>query len=242
MSEAYAANYGYILHVLQERYGDALPSLSILDFGCGKGGLVEYLRSQGLNVVGADPYDDRYGLWQKDKPYLQRIENDTLPFADDHFDIVVSNQVFEHIPDHTKPLSEIHRVLKKGGYFLALFPTIETVYEVHSGVYGAYYLKKFPTVLRYYLQAARLTGAGLWHHKMTPRRWGRMLRDIIVRECHYQTHGKIKKSWRVAFGSEPTLHQGHFLKYRVPKAKILPDAVAGLIATLRAGIVISIVK
>lgn len=39
----------------------------------------------------------------------------TLPFAENHFDAVVSSQVFEYISDVPTALREIHRVLKPGG-------------------------------------------------------------------------------------------------------------------------------
>ena len=43
-----------------------------------------------------------------------------LPFADDCFDVVVSTQVAEYVPDVDKFLSEVHRVLKPGGRGLIL--------------------------------------------------------------------------------------------------------------------------
>lgn len=38
-----------------------------------------------------------------------------LPFKDDEFDIIFCNHVLEHIPDDTKAMQELYRVLKKGG-------------------------------------------------------------------------------------------------------------------------------
>jgi len=40
-----------------------------------------------------------------------------LPFPDDSFDVVLSNGVFNLIPDKTAALSETYRVLKAGGRF-----------------------------------------------------------------------------------------------------------------------------
>ena len=39
----------------------------------------------------------------------------SLPYPSDNFDIVISNQVIEHVPNIDLFLSEIHRVLKSGG-------------------------------------------------------------------------------------------------------------------------------
>ncbi len=38
-----------------------------------------------------------------------------LPFDDNSFDIIFCNHVLEHIPDDTKAMQELYRVLKKGG-------------------------------------------------------------------------------------------------------------------------------
>lgn len=45
-----------------------------------------------------------------------------LSFADNTFDVVLSNQVMEHIMDESKFLTELLRVLKPGGLFLLNFP------------------------------------------------------------------------------------------------------------------------
>ena len=38
-----------------------------------------------------------------------------LPFDDNTFDTIFCNHVLEHIPDDTKAMKELYRVLKKGG-------------------------------------------------------------------------------------------------------------------------------
>lgn len=45
-----------------------------------------------------------------------------MPFAADSFDVVVSNDVLEHVPDLERALAEAFRVLKPGGWVLATFP------------------------------------------------------------------------------------------------------------------------
>ncbi|WP_375242227.1 class I SAM-dependent methyltransferase [Lacinutrix sp.] len=39
-----------------------------------------------------------------------------LPFKDDSYDVIFCNHVLEHIPDDTKAMQELYRVLKPGGY------------------------------------------------------------------------------------------------------------------------------
>ena len=45
-----------------------------------------------------------------------------LPFEDNSFDIIFCNHVLEHIPDDTKAMKELYRVLKSGGYGIFQIP------------------------------------------------------------------------------------------------------------------------
>lgn len=45
-----------------------------------------------------------------------------LPFEDDTFDVILCNHVLEHIPDDTKAMQEMYRVLKKGGWGIFQIP------------------------------------------------------------------------------------------------------------------------
>jgi SAM-dependent methyltransferase len=45
-----------------------------------------------------------------------------LPFEDNHYDIVLCNHVLEHIPDDTKAMQELYRVLKPSGMGIFQIP------------------------------------------------------------------------------------------------------------------------
>lgn len=45
-----------------------------------------------------------------------------LPFEDNSFDVILCNHVLEHIPDDTKAMQELYRVLKKGGWGIFQIP------------------------------------------------------------------------------------------------------------------------
>ena len=51
------------------------------------------------------------------------MDSDTfrIPFENEKFDIVISNQVFEHVADYDLAFKEISRVLKKEGISLNFF-------------------------------------------------------------------------------------------------------------------------
>lgn len=45
-----------------------------------------------------------------------------LPFEDNTFDVIFCNHVLEHIPDDTKAMEELYRVMKSGGYGIFQIP------------------------------------------------------------------------------------------------------------------------
>lgn len=45
-----------------------------------------------------------------------------LPFKDNEFDVILCNHVLEHIPDDTKAMKELYRVLKPGGFGVFQIP------------------------------------------------------------------------------------------------------------------------
>jgi 2-polyprenyl-3-methyl-5-hydroxy-6-metoxy-1,4-benzoquinol methylase len=76
------------------------PSHSVLDYGCGGGMFVRYLRSQGFtNVQGFDQYSDTYG----DRKVL-----------DAHYDCILSQDVIEHVASPHALLEEFEKLTRKG--------------------------------------------------------------------------------------------------------------------------------
>ena len=45
-----------------------------------------------------------------------------LPFDDNSYDVILCNHVLEHIPDDTKAMKELYRVMKPGGYGIFQIP------------------------------------------------------------------------------------------------------------------------
>ena len=48
-----------------------------------------------------------------------------LPFDDNEFDVIFCNHVLEHIPDDTKAMQELYRVMKPGGFGILQVPLDE---------------------------------------------------------------------------------------------------------------------
>lgn len=54
--------------------------------------------------------------------FCQNLEE--MTFEDNSFDVVITEDVLEHVKDHIKAFKEIHRVLKTGGYHIFTVPFI----------------------------------------------------------------------------------------------------------------------
>lgn len=93
-------------------------SCKILDAGCGEGVLVEKFNELGYDIVGIDlNYSSN----------LVRQGNVLeMDFGDDTFDIVLLLDVIEHVnyQEQEKVLTEIKRVLKRGGVLIASIPNL----------------------------------------------------------------------------------------------------------------------
>lgn len=137
---AKVAEQGLILN----RFMDTLSRLgrplscnaNILDFGCGAGNMVRAMTNAGFNAYGFD-------IALTDDPNTNELissgivrtihstKNYQLPFSDNTFDVIISNQVFEHVQDYDVAIREIARILKPDGISLHMFPSRYVPVEPH---------------------------------------------------------------------------------------------------------------
>lgn len=96
----------------------------ILEIGSGKGSLVDYLIKRGYDIIGTEP--DDFFIKESKKIFgklpIRQMSGDDIKFKENSFDIVLSFDVFEHIPNSDKHLQEVRRVLKPNGYYLLQTP------------------------------------------------------------------------------------------------------------------------
>lgn len=108
--------------------GADLTDKTLLDLGCGTGGITLHLAQHYplKSIVGFDVEDPGH---QKAKQRLAKInveknvefvlgEAGSLPFEDSAFDVVFTKDALIHVSDLGAIFSEIHRVLKPDGVFL----------------------------------------------------------------------------------------------------------------------------
>lgn len=64
----------------------------------------------------APGYEDVY------PSYVKNINILNIPYSNEYFDVVICNHVLEHVEDDIKGMSEIFRVLRKGGFAILQVP------------------------------------------------------------------------------------------------------------------------
>ena len=106
----------------------------MLALGCGEGRHIFGAMQQfpDLQCVGLDPHLESLDKSQEGLELFESLSNNTttflsgsaysLPFADSTFDLVVCSEVLEHLHEYRDAITEINRVLKPGGKFLASVP------------------------------------------------------------------------------------------------------------------------
>ena len=80
---------------------------------------MEKLNSRFDEVFGIDLSEKMLSVasskFKNDNVKLVKGRAAELPFPENHFDMISAYSVFHHLPEFSEPLSEISRVLKKGG-------------------------------------------------------------------------------------------------------------------------------
>lgn len=118
------------------------PGIKALDIGCGTGfPLIELAGRLGESskVYGIDPWDKAINRI-KEKISLYQITNaealiasaENIPFENNFFDLIVSNNGINNVSDLEKTLSECFRALKPGGQFVFTFNLPESMKEFYD--------------------------------------------------------------------------------------------------------------
>lgn len=153
----------------------AKPGMTVLDYGCGAGQSLLDLRA-----IGADPYGieadgnvARIAAHHHLKIHIGSIYDN--PFPQVRFDLIILNQVLEHIPEPRKVLDVLAERLNKGGQLVVAVPNVNSVY---CQLFGAQWINwHIPYHLHHFnktcLEAlGQSTGWRLIHTRsITPNLW-----------------------------------------------------------------------
>jgi ubiquinone/menaquinone biosynthesis C-methylase UbiE len=109
-----------IINKIQESI--VLTSAKVLDLGCGDGGLTVALKQVGAKVVALDldlssTIRTKARLSEKNFPAtVTNASADALPIASNNLDVVIIQDLIEHVSNPIRVLMEANRVLKVGGF------------------------------------------------------------------------------------------------------------------------------
>lgn len=183
-----------------------------------------------IRVVDIDQNAISSGKRTNKRPNLRFIVGDAmhLPLRDRSADVVICNQVYEHVPDARRLVKEIYRVLKPDGicYFGA-----GNKYCLLEWHYNLYFLSWLPkTVANYYV---RIMGKGKYYYEnlMSLEQLRRLLSKFVI---HDYTISVIKDP--ATYHALDTVAR-HSLATKIPRwmLKVALPALPGYIFILEKG-------
>jgi SAM-dependent methyltransferase len=141
--ECQVEKYHWWFSVRRNILGDFLTSMKIpskelaIDIGCGAGSNLNILSSKGIHTIGLD--HSLYALTLiKRRLELPLINGDLnkLPFRSNSIGLFVAMDVLEHVDNDVDGISELYRVLKKGGNLILTVPAFKSLWGIQDVVTG----------------------------------------------------------------------------------------------------------
>jgi 2-polyprenyl-3-methyl-5-hydroxy-6-metoxy-1,4-benzoquinol methylase len=139
-SEFHTRRIEITLDLVREAVSLQQDTPQILDLGCGQGHITERIRQalNGASVTGLDYSVSAIEYAYEHFPEIDFAVGDAYesPYAHGFFDLVVCNNLWEHVRDPLFLLSKIKRAIKPGGYLIVSTPSryrIENLVRILRG-------------------------------------------------------------------------------------------------------------
>lgn len=124
---------------LLETFQPIKPDARVIEVGSGAHGLIFYFGSR--RGIGVDPLAVSYGSlfprWQHCAPTVAAV-GESLPFADQSFDVVICDNVVDHAESPARIVGELARILVPGGLLYFTVNIHHPVYAVAAGVHSSW--------------------------------------------------------------------------------------------------------
>jgi len=212
-------NYEYAIDLTRRLTKGAFPCL--LDYGCGAGQIIEKALAAGFDAYGVEEFYEG-GSYREDAKKtgilgtrIFELKNGIIPFPAERFDVVISNQVFEHINDFSLPLSEINRVLKPSGIFINIFPSAEVWREGHIGIPFIHWFPKGLKARLFYVLPLRMLGMGSYKGTKSVKQWTLDQLDWIDKWTYYKPLSQIERSFHNYFTI--TFYEADYILFRLKR-------------------------
>lgn len=114
---------------------------NLLDVGCGDGWILDEIQKRNLKLNGCD-IDKKKNFNFK----FKKCSAENLDYKDKSFDFVIMTDVLEHLKKPNAAITEISRVLKKGGKFHLVVPLEKSLFTIDGWIQEVFgiNLKKDP--------------------------------------------------------------------------------------------------
>jgi 2-polyprenyl-3-methyl-5-hydroxy-6-metoxy-1,4-benzoquinol methylase len=125
-----------IWSLVQAHVGGRIVGGVWLDVGCGSGGIAASIAPKVEQMIGVDPEPwESWGAAAVDNPNLKFItatfDSDRLSIEERSVDVLICNQVYEHVSDPRQLIHNISEVLKPGGACYFAGPNLLWPLEPH---------------------------------------------------------------------------------------------------------------
>jgi len=129
-------------------------SADIVDVGCGTGGNLPMLEAFGT-VLGVEysPTGARFARTRTQCTIVEGSATETS-LESEAYDLATMLDVLEHLEDDSAGLAEVHRILKRGGYFVFTVPAFMMLWSAHDEALHHYRRYRRPEL------SGKLTAAG----------------------------------------------------------------------------------
>ena len=117
---------------LIEKHVDGLAGKRVADLGCGSGDYVRAFLERTPHVVGIEYRAEPVERARTAGLPVEQGDIELLRFAESSFDVVVFNEVLEHVPNDLAALCESRRVIDPDGYLVVFSPNRWYPFETHG--------------------------------------------------------------------------------------------------------------
>lgn len=105
---------------------EGMTAGQVLDIGCGVGDFLHAMESKGWKTTGIEPSEEAKAIAKKRTKALLYKPEEIEKLPDAQFDLITMWHVLEHVDDLKSEISQLQRLLKKGGRLVLALPNFKS--------------------------------------------------------------------------------------------------------------------
>lgn len=198
-----AVKRGHLVREIVSKF-TSVDGVRVLDVGCGEGGISIAFSKEGKTEVYAFDRDHECVRRSKVRAKEEKVTIDfliadglNLPFKSGAFDIIICNDVIEHVPKPQRLAKEVHRNLNDRGFLYLSAPNGISLYSLirdpHFNLFGVSLMPY--RIGRYYVERIRKTSEA--YNVYGPFSYwllkGILSRQFNITECYKEYYSRKVK-------------------------------------------------